>query len=133
MKKLILVLGLLPMLILTGCLGDDPALENDFEDDVLALQASLDLVNATAGQSVCADGFTCKFIALGAKACGGPKSYLVYSTSIDTDNLEAMVAAYNQKEKEFNTKWDIVSDCALVVAPTGTTCENGKCVAVYDN
>lgn len=133
MKKNIYWMGIFVFSIISSCISNDDDSGNlstiEFEEDVRALQTSLDLIEALAGQSVCADGFTCESIALGEKACGGPKSYLIYSSSIDTDNLETMVATHNTLEKAFNIKWDIVSDCLFVGPPSFITCENGKCVA----
>lgn len=116
-----------------GCNESDDSSTGNYNTDVTTLQTSLNAINALANQSTCGDNFTCKYIGLGEKACGGNKSYLLYSTSIDTDELEAMVIAYNKFEKEFNIKWEIISDCSLILPPTGTSCENGKCVAVYEN
>lgn len=131
MKKQLYFLTILFISII-GC-NDSDDNDTDQDTDAAALQTSLDTINALANQSACGENFTCKFIGLGEKACGGNKSYLLYSTSIDTETLEAMVIAYNKSEKEFNVKWGIISDCSLIMPPTGTSCENGKCVAVYDN
>jgi hypothetical protein len=81
--------------------------------------------------SVCSDTFVCEFIDLGSKPCGGPWSYLVYSTSIDVQKLKQIVATYNQNEVDFNEKWGVYSDCSVPEPPTNVICENNKCVAIY--
>ena len=74
--------------------------------------------------------FECKVIAFGSKPCGGPWSYLVYSTSIDEERLEALVESYNIYEQDYNMACDVASDCMFVTEPTELTCEDGKCVIV---
>lgn len=108
------------------------------EDDFLTKEEQLqELANlkteieTLANSSTCNESTECKYIAFGSKPCGGPWSYLIYSTSIDTDKLEEMVEVYNQKEAGFNEAYNIASDCALVSPPTSINCENNTCVAVY--
>lgn len=81
--------------------------------------------------SKCTEANACKFIGFGDKPCGGPWRYIVYSSSIDTEKLENLVRNYNEKEKLFNEKWGVVSDCALAIQPTNMKCENNICVPVY--
>lgn len=101
------------------------------ETEQQALNASKKAIQDLAATSICNSTFTCKFIALGSKPCGGPWSYLVYSTSIDTEKLEKMVEAYNKKEADFNEKWGSVSDCMFVSPPSSVNCENNTCIAIY--
>lgn len=84
-----------------------------------------------AASSVCNESTECRFIALGSKPCGGPWSYIVYSTSIDINKLESLVEDYNKNEAVFNIKWGVISDCSFLLPPTSIICENNKCVAVY--
>lgn len=88
-------------------------------------------IEELASSSVCNETTVCKYIAFGSKACGGPWNYLVYSTSINTENLEDLVENYNQQESDFNTKWGIVSDCSVNNPPMSLTCENNTCIANY--
>jgi len=101
----------------------DKEVLNDFKKDIEDL----------ASTSICNDNFTCKFIAFGSKPCGGSWSYLVYSTSIDVEKLENMVAIYNTKEADFNEKWGVISDCSVALPPTSINCENNTCIPVYQN
>ncbi|MEL0455176.1 hypothetical protein WJN01_02965 [Flavobacteriaceae bacterium SZ-1-7] len=102
-----------------------------FEEEQTELNNLKSEIEALANTSVCNETSECKFIGLGSKPCGGPWSYLIYSTSIDTEQLEQMVANYNQLEAEFNTRWGIVSDCAFASPPSSVNCENNTCIAVY--
>ncbi|WP_242092301.1 hypothetical protein [Aestuariivivens sediminicola] len=103
----------------------------DYDTELAELNELKLQIETLAGTSECNDDTMCKFIAFGSKPCGGPWSYLVYSTSINTVELENLVASYNEKENFFNEKWGIASDCALAQQPTSITCENNSCVAVY--
>ncbi len=128
--KPILVVTCVMLLMTSSCSSNDnntPTYEIELEKLSL-LKAEIETLAST---SVC-DGTTeCKFIGLGSKPCGGPWSYLVYTTSIDVDKLKAAVEDYNQKEAAFNGKWEIVSDCALALQPISISCENNTCVLTY--
>ena len=41
----------------------------------------------------------CDFIAFGSKACGGPKSYLVFNNSIDVDLLKEKEISEDEERK----------------------------------
>lgn len=105
----------------------NPTMETDQKELVLNKKIIEDL----AATSICDETTECKFIAFGSKPCGGSWSYLMYSSSINVEKLETLVADYNKKEAAFNSKWGVISDCAYVLPPTSTKCENNKCVAVY--
>jgi hypothetical protein len=81
------------------------------------------------GDASCNDVSQCRTIAFGAKPCGGPWQYLVYSTAItDSTALAAAVARYNAREAEINRAEGRMSDCAFV-APPNLARVNGRCVA----
>lgn len=101
------------------------------EDDEKELMALRQTIEELVNTSVCHENTECRFIAFGSKACGGPKSYLIYSTSIDGEKLKTLVASYNQKDADFNRKHGIISDCAMVNPPASLGCENNICVAIY--
>ncbi|OYX28229.1 MAG: hypothetical protein B7Z06_02130 [Flavobacteriales bacterium 32-35-8] len=102
-----------------------------FEEDKQELISLQKTIQDLADTSVCNETTECKFLAFGSKPCGGPWSYLIYSTSIDVEKLEMLVETYNQKQADFNTKYGIISDCSAVMPPTSLTCENNTCVPVY--
>ena len=118
-------------LILFSTQCDDDINSPNQEDEQQELTVLKTEIEDLANASVCNETSECKSIAFGSKPCGGPWSYLVYSTSIDTGKLENLVETYNDKEAAFNTKWGIASDCALAQQPTGVNCENNTCVAVF--
>ena len=86
-------------------------------------------VTRMIGDAACSDISQCRTIAFGAKPCGGPWQYLVYSTAItDSTALAAAVARYNVKEAELNKSEGRMSDCSMAVPPTLARV-NGRCVA----
>ena len=132
MKKLIskFILVLLFLLLFsTQCEDDIPPFTQETEQQELA--ALKTEIENLANTSFCGDAFECKFIAFGSKPCGGPWGYLVYSTSIDTEELENRVERYNREEGIYNTEWGITSNCAVNNPPVSMNCENNACVAVY--
>ena len=132
MKKVVskfVLASLCLLLFSTQCEEDIVQYTQEDEEQELALLKTE--IETLASASVCSDTFECDFIAFGSKPCGGPWSYLVYSTSIDTEKLKTLVEGYNQKEAIFNTEWGIVSDCAVANPPTSVNCENNTCVAVF--
>jgi len=80
----------------------------------------------------CSNEKKCDFIAFGSKPCGGPWSYLVYSTTINVKLLKEKVTIYNSTEHAFNKKWGIASDCMMEAPPTKVQCIDGKCTAIYN-
>lgn len=132
MKKSIFKIILVPLclfLFSTQCEDDGPPRNQDNDQQELVLLKTE--IENLANTSVCGDTFECKYIGLGTKPCGGPWSYLVYSTSINTEQLESLVESYNNKETDYNINWNIASDCAIINPPTSITCENNTCVAVF--
>ncbi len=69
----------------------------------------------------------CRAIAFGAKPCGGPKSYLIYSTlQTNETKLKRLVNQYNSLEEKINKETDAMSDCMLIEEPT-VSLVNGMC------
>lgn len=88
----------------------------NLKSEILALSQSEKCSNATDWKSV----------GLGVKACGGPVEYIAYSNKIDEAKFLEKVNLYNQKSTEYNKKYNLVSDCMLVIQPENIVCENGK-------
>ena len=131
MRKSILLpsLFLFSMLFMAfQCEEDD---YGDIESDRLELAQLKIEIDEIIYASVCDGTYSCEFMAYGSKACGGPQGYLVYSTSINVENLKTLVENYNRVEAEFNTKWNILSDCSVPNMPSDIICENNKCVPVF--
>lgn len=69
----------------------------------------------------------CKTIPIGAKPCGGPWGYLVFSESKSNESkLNSLVAIYNDLDEERNKKESRVSTCEMISAPP-LELKDGKC------
>lgn len=101
------------------------------EIDHSALMELFREISELAYSSTCSNSNTWQFIAFGAKACGGPKGYLPYSNQIDVTSFLKKVEVYSQAEKEYNLKWGIISDCAIVNPPKSIECQNGYPILKY--
>jgi len=124
----------LASVLLAGCdrfplnhiLDQDQA--NREERDQRRLRRMRAQIEALVGEARCESEADCRYIGLGAKPCGGPWEYLVYSVAqTDSARLAERVAAYNQFEAEMNQKYGYVSDCSLPLEPQ-VGCVEGRCV-----
>lgn len=131
MKKSIFKFILAPLclvLLSTQCDEDNELTQEQELEELNILKTEIETLAST---SICNENTECKFIGLGSKPCGGVWSYLIYSTSIDIDELESLVQTYNERQDNFNRKWGVISDCSLANPPTSISCENNTCVAVF--
>jgi hypothetical protein len=78
----------------------------------------------------CSDATSCNSIAFGSKACGGPKEYLVYPSTVDLEYLTEKVNNYNAMENSYNVKYNVVSDCMAVMPPQNIGCVDGVCTVL---
>ena len=116
------------MAIVFGCTSTT---ELGKEDDLAELNNLKEEIELLVDSDICSENSDCDSVAFGSKACGGPKTYLVFSTSINVEMLQQKVATYNALEDAFNKKWGIISDCSVIMPPTSIQCINGKCTAIY--
>jgi len=117
-------------LFAVGCSLEESTKNQD--SDLKALTNLGNEINVLVESSVCTDETECASIAFGIKPCGGPWGYLVYSNSIDTDELIAKVERFNQMQNTYNLRYNITSDCSVVLPPDALICEDNKCKAVYN-
>ena len=116
------------LLILVSCNA-----QNNQEDDFAKLADMKQTILIVAGDASTNDSTDCRYVGLGAKACGGPWEYLVYSTvNTDTLLLLKLVKNYNQFEDELNRKYGRASDCSIPSPPT-IGLVNGRCVDLRGN
>ncbi|MDO9274154.1 MAG: hypothetical protein Q7T92_01230 [Lutibacter sp.] len=114
--------------IVFGCTNHT---ESSQEEDLAELTALQEEIELLVDSGVCSESSGCNYIPFGSKACGGPKVYLAYSTSINVELLQQKVATYNALENDYNQKWSVSSDCSVPIPPVNVTCIAGKCTAVY--
>lgn len=106
----------------TGAFRD----EADYRAQRVRATADLDALIGTAAAS---DAAACRVVAVGAKACGGPLEYRVYSaTASDAAQVEAQAARITALDRRANAQFQYVSDCMLVGEPQAALVD-GRCVA----
>jgi hypothetical protein len=86
-------------------------------------------ITAAIGEPKAANATACNAIAFGAKPCGGPWKYLIYSAEqTDPKRLERLVKEYNELEAEQNQELGLMSDCMFVMEPK-VSLVSGVCTA----
>lgn len=80
----------------------------------------------------CIDPTEWKFTAIGAKPCGGPSSYIAYPAKLESEILPK-IQNFTAMQSAFNKKYNLMSDCAMVMPPSGIKCQNGKTVLLTEN
>jgi hypothetical protein len=89
-------------------------------------------IQAEIGEASCDNAQQCKTVAIGHKACGGPESYLAYSTKGNNEaKVTSLAAAYAAERKASNVASGRMSTCSMMMDP-GATCSAGKCVTSKD-
>ena len=78
----------------------------------------------------CSESVGCGFIAFGSKPCGGPRTYLLFSNSVNFTKLQEMVKIYNEMDELYNIQTGAVSDCMYQLPPTEVKCVNGICTII---
>lgn len=94
------------------------------------LNDQMENIRSLIDKGTCTDESSCRYMAYGSKACGGPVGYLIFSSDVNEALLKKMVASYTQNQKVFNEKNGIMSDCSIPPEPQQLKCENGKCVEI---
>ena len=108
--------------------GDKIVLTGDQKSDWAQIVALEDQAKALVKTDGCSSDGECRTAAVGSRACGGPRYYLVYCAKT-TDSvalfkkLEAVAAA----EREFNSRYQLVSTCEFRLPPkvalSGASCQ----------
>lgn len=131
MKKVFLYIALIIIVtsfIIACTLEDEPITCEEMIQDLADFKITIE---DYAANSICGDEFECRYIPFGSKPCGGPWSYLIYSTSIDTLELQTLVADYNERENNYNITCGSASDCSVSSPPSDFTCEDNQCIPVF--
>jgi hypothetical protein len=99
------------------------------EDDTTRLKELSQAVAQQVGSPTCTDRSQCRVMPLGAKPCGGPSSYVVYSTTTaDSVRLAVAVQEYTAYQAALNEKLGLVSDCRFL-PPPAVDCRTGVCAS----
>ena len=94
-------------------------------NQIVALE---DQAKAIVKNDGCANAPQCRTAAVGSRACGGPRYYLVYcSATTDSAALFARLDAVATAEREYNAHYNIVSTCEFRMPPkvalSGSSCQ----------
>ncbi len=101
--------------------ADNAALADQSLDSLRA--AVLELVGDPTATSMA----QCRLIGFGAKPCGGPSSYLLYSMeTTDSSALARAVAMYNEAAVRANRESGQMSNCQVETPPT-LAVASGRC------
>lgn len=127
--KPFLAIVILLLLCLAGCEQKDfYSSKEDDEQEMSTLRREIDKLTE---QVSCEQASDWKFVPIGSKPCGGATGYVAYAAKIDEPLFLKKVAIYTQKQKAFNVKWSLASDCAIQSPPKSIECVNGKPKFVY--
>lgn len=76
----------------------------------------------------CDSNQQCHTLPMGAKACGGPESYLAWSDrQLDGERLRQLAGRYAEARRFELQREEMMSNCALVTDP-GAVCQAQRCV-----
>jgi hypothetical protein len=89
-----------------------------YEADSAALRQLFDEARALARREGCPDAARCRAVAIGSKACGGPRAYVVYCPlTTEEPALQRKAEKATLADRAFNAKYRLASDCAFVMEP----------------
>lgn len=89
------------------------------EPDTLRIARLEREARALASVKGCDRASDCRTAPVGAKACGGPRSYIVYcAATTDTVKLFAKLRELERVETAWNAKAGIISNCIFHPAPS---------------
>ncbi|UVW29947.1 hypothetical protein [Massilia sp. H6] len=90
-------------------------------------QDTLSRIRAHIGKAACSDNSQCRTLAVGARACGGPETYLAYSAADGQDAaLRALAERYQKERQAQNAASGMISTCVFMPDP-GAVCTAGTC------
>jgi len=109
--------------------GDKIVLTGDQKADWAQIVAIENEAKALVKTDGCSSAAQCRTAPVGSKACGGPRYYLVYcSRTTDSVALFRKLDAVAAAEREYNTRYKIVSTCEFR-SPPQLALSGGSCQA----
>lgn len=98
-----------------------------------AMQAAHSQLKALTKDLNCDTSAQCQVLPVGSRACGGPSSYLVFSTkNTDSEKVASLAKHITSLESQFNAQTGMASICQHLTAPAAQ-CVSNKCVKVEGN
>ncbi|GAA60961.1 hypothetical protein P20652_2833 [Pseudoalteromonas sp. BSi20652] len=94
-------------------------------EDIKTAKAEL---NTLITDKQCDTSTQCRVIAVGSRACGGPSSFVVYSTNAASEEQVTILGEKITKlESNYNSQKGMMSICQHLTTPS-TQCVENKCV-----
>jgi hypothetical protein len=98
--------------------GDNVVFTGDQKADWAQIVALEDQAKALVKAGGCSSASQCRTAAVGSRACGGPRYYLVYcSLTTDSAALYRKLNAVAAAEQEYNTRYQLASTCEFRMPP----------------
>ena len=114
----------------TNCDESTINLSGNYEADLADQNQRFEEIRDMVANRSASKANQCHTMAVGAKACGGPATYIIYSTkNVNESDLEDRVCYYTAFQRAMNTEYELVSDCALEAAPN-IELRDGTCEVV---
>ncbi|CAN1541426.1 hypothetical protein MCEGE10_01779 [Flavobacteriaceae bacterium] len=126
MKALIKILLFSFILLSINCTSK----QDDSSITLEQLEAKKTVIENYINSFSCSENLGCNYIAFGSKPCGGPRKYLVFSNTINLQQLQTMVTEYNEMDHLRNIQTNAVSDCSVPLPPNEIGCVNGVCTII---
>ncbi|CAF2328530.1 unnamed protein product [Rotaria sp. Silwood2] len=97
-------------------------------EQLMSINTALATINQLENQ--CTTSSDCSTEPIGARACGGPNGYIVYSTiSSYVEYIHSLAKLTTKLERQYNEENSIVSICILAKKPIAICDKNHTCVA----
>jgi hypothetical protein len=118
-----------PSVTPAGPNGDKIVLTGDQKADWAQIVALEDQAKALVKVDGCSSAGECRTAAVGSRACGGPRYYLIYcSRTTDSAALFQKLDAVAAAERAYNEHYQIASTCEFRMPPT-VGLSGGSCQA----
>jgi len=125
-------LAILFMLACAACTtraGDPPAASGGPAKPapVAAGSDTLGQIRSLIGAAECSSDSQCQVLPVGARACGGPASYLAWSSAkTDAAQLQTLAERHKAEQQANNLATGRISTC-IAIAPPAVACRAGTC------
>ena len=84
-------------------------------------------ITGLIGKAACTSDKQCQVLPVGARPCGGPASYLAWSSAATSGaDLQTLADRYRSEQQAGNARSGMVSDCRAI-APPAAACRAGAC------
>src|SRR5690606_30871658 len=104
MRRLTFLTGIFTALVaIVAC--EKQSMVGSPEAESLLLERLRNEIDSLASSYLCQDASEWHFTPVGEKPCGGPASYVAYSTKMDTVSFLNKVEIYTDRQRTYNVKW----------------------------